>query len=431
MDAGELDEILKRGETRNIEIKGVCAFANDMRAHLATSIVAMANSPSGGTLIIGVENGTWQVQGLIDEQLKTFDKTAISQYLGKYVTPLPHVEVERVDHPQGRVLLLQISEFEDVPIVVSKRIADSVNKTHASEGDLWIRTESCECRRIASADEMRELLSRAMTKRSENLLAQIRSVIIGAPPTQPMELPEDLFAQALPDWSTIRNAWETQHPEYAWWEVNLLPISNLVKQFQLDEIVTAIDKSEVRWRGWYYPTHGVRGEKLEYMLEYVHFSYEADRNSERWQAGRTGAFGSAHIDLGDFVEPDLGSDLQPPPMRFIDFTGIVFSMTEFFRFATNMAGALGCEELWLRVTLHNVLGRPLGAFDRRYSPWSAGNASMRDIAQARIFSHTELESAWRDLALDWAKQILTVFQWPEANREMLARHQMRLIERRW
>ncbi len=58
MDPSALDAILSQGETRNVEIKGTCAFQDDIRAHLAASIGCMANTPGGGTIVIGVENTT-------------------------------------------------------------------------------------------------------------------------------------------------------------------------------------------------------------------------------------------------------------------------------------------------------------------------------------------------------------------------------------
>src|SRR5689334_12851835 len=64
MDPNALDAMLSQGETRNVEIKGACAFQGDMQAHLAATIGCMANTPGGGTIVIGAENTTWTVQGL-------------------------------------------------------------------------------------------------------------------------------------------------------------------------------------------------------------------------------------------------------------------------------------------------------------------------------------------------------------------------------
>lgn len=431
MDPSTLDAVLSQGETRNVEIKGACGFQSDMRSHLSTSICAMANTPNGGTIVIGVENTTWAVQGLTAEQIASFDITKIAKYLKERLAPLPRLTVEQVAHPRGNVLLIQVPEFEEAPIVVTKQIADSKQKVYANEGDVLIRSRTCECRRIASADEMRDLLSRALMRRSELLLTEIRAIMTGVAPTQPATPPEDLFAAALPDWPVALDAWGEQRPQSAWWEVNLLPIPPLAAPLEPQRMIDLISTSAVHWRGWNYPTYGVHDQDFAYAQYYARFAYEAKRFSERWQASYTGAFGSAHIVHGDMIPQDSDFRHPPAPERLIDYIGIVWSVTEFFRFATSLAEGLGCEALWTRIALHNITGRQLGVFDPSYALWGAGASSMRDVVQGHVLARTELVSAWRELALDWTKQILTVFQWPDANRGGLAGLQTRLIERRW
>lgn len=431
MDALALDDMLQRGETRNVEIKGACSFEGDMRAHLAHSIGCLANTPDGGTIIIGVENGTWSVQGLTQKQLETFDTTKIANYLKARFAPMPRFTVERIAHPDGTVLLLQVPEFDDVPIVTIKQIAQSDGKVYARESDLLIRSESRECRRISSPEEMRDLLSRALARRQETLLAQIRAIMTGAAPTLPETPPEDLFADALPAWESTLSTWSKQRPQCAWWEVNILPVPALPKPVEANRMVELVSNAAVHLRGWYYPTYGVMNQDFAYTQSYAHLAYESKRESERWQVSYEGAFGSAHVMRIEMLT-DLDSHRHPPPPdRLIDYIDICWSLTEFFRFATSFAEGLGCEALWMRVGLHNVKGRVLGAIDPRYGFLDAGGtSSMASVVQSRIFPAVELASAWRETALDWTKQILTVFQWPEASRERLAAHQERLIERR-
>ncbi len=64
MDASELDEVLKRGEARSIEIEGACAFEGDTLPHLTKSIGTLANAFAGGTFMIDIENTACKVQSL-------------------------------------------------------------------------------------------------------------------------------------------------------------------------------------------------------------------------------------------------------------------------------------------------------------------------------------------------------------------------------
>ena len=431
MDVPALSDLIRRGETRNVEIKSACGFEGDMRAHLANSIGCLVNTPGGGTIMLGVENNTGVVKGLTREQLASFDPTKIANYLKSRLTPTPRFTTEQISHPDGVILLLQIPEFDDVPVMVVKQIEDSARNVYAREGDLLIRSETRECRRINSADEMRELIGRALSRRQETLLTQIRAIMQGATIPQPLFLPEEAFATALPEWDTTLAAWKKQRPKCAWWEVNLLPVPIALKPLEPAQLVEFIRQHAVKWSGWYYPTYGVKDQQVAFTQHYVQFAYESKRDSERWQAAYDGSFGSAHIVRGDTLAE---SDPQTfPPIRdhIIDYVDICHSLTEFFRFATSLAEGLACEALWVKITLHNVKGRPLGALDSQYDFLGPRDvASIADVAQAQTFSAVDLASAWRERALDWTKTILTVFQWPEASREKLAAHQERLIKRR-
>jgi len=429
MDSNALDAMLSQGETRNVEIKGPCGFQDDMQAHLAATIGCMANTPGGGTIAIGAENTTWTVQGLSVSQIASFDPTKIMHYLKGRFAPLPRLTVAPVAHSGGNVLLIQVPEFEDVPILVTKQIA-SKTKVYANEGDILIRSETRECRRINSAHEMRELLSRALRRRSELLLTEMRAIMTGVAPTPPATPPEELFVAALPDWPAALDAWGGQRPHCAWWEVNLLPIPPLVRPLGAKPLLELIKTSAVRWRGWYYPTSGVHDEELVYLQDYLRFAYDADRFSERWQASYSGAFASAHVVHGDMVPQDAVFPHLPAPERVVSYHDIVYGMTEFFRFATSYAEGLGCEALWVCIALRNIDGRQLGSFDPSLPLWGVGTSSMRDVVQMHVWTRTELVSAWRELALDWITRILTVFQWPDADRSVLAERQARLIERR-
>jgi hypothetical protein len=300
---------------------------------------------------------------------------------------------------------------------------------YANEGDILIRSETRECRRINSADELRELLSRALRRRSELLLTEIRAIMTGVAPTPPATPPEDLFAAALPDWPAALDEWGKQRPHCAWWEINLLPIPPLVRPLDPKPLLELISTSAVRWQGWYYPTY-MRAPGEVYTQHDVRFAYEADRFSERWHASYTGAFASAHVVRGDMIPQDKVFPYPPAPERVVAHFDIVYSLTEFFRFATSFAEGLGCEALWVRIALRNIAGRRLGSFDPSNPLWGVGTSSMREVVQEHTWTRTELVSAWRELALDWITRILILFQWPDADRSVLAGHQTRLIERR-
>ncbi|HEV8191517.1 MAG TPA: hypothetical protein VGP82_08530, partial [Ktedonobacterales bacterium] len=334
-------------------------------------------------------------------------------------------------------LLLQVAEFDDVPILIARQLEAPGGRVYAREGDLLIRSRTCETRRISSADELRELLGRAVARRGASLLADMYAIITGVSPASApgAPTPEERFAADLPDWPMALEQWlaERQNEEHprAWWEVRLLPTS-LAAPLPAAQRVKVIDAPAVSWRGWNYPTRGVRTEDFSYLQRYARFAYEDGQFSERWQAAyATGTFASAHMVHSDLIPSGPDFRHPDPPQRLIDVIDLCWSLTEFFRFAASYTEGLATEGVWLSAALHRVLRRPLGMFDSRYWFWHSGKSAMDDIVQSGNFGRAELAAGWRDVALDWTIQILTVFQWPEVNRETLARHQTRLIERRW
>jgi hypothetical protein len=78
-------------------------------------------------------------------------------------------------------------------------------------------------------------------------------------------------------------------------------------------------------------------------------------------------------------------------------------------FAASYAEGLAAEGVWLSVALHRTLHRPLGMFDQRSLFWHSGRSAMDDIVQAGSFGRAELAAGWRDVALDWTVEVLTVF----------------------
>ena len=203
-----------------------------------------------------------------------------------------------------------------------------------------------------------------------------------------------------------------------------------MRPLELKPLLDLIKTSAVHWRGWKYPTFGVRDEDFAYTQHYLRFAYEVTPYSERWQASNTGAFGSANILHDDMLPEDATFPHPPAPERVVSYHDIVYSLTEFFRFATSFAEGLGCEALWVCIALRNIDGRQLGSNDPSLPLWGVGTSSMRDVVQTHTWTRTELASTWRELALDWIMRILTVFQWPDADRSVLAGRQTRLIERR-
>lgn len=428
MDATQLDALLKQGETKNIEFKGSIGFEGDFRPHFAATIASMANTADGGTVLVGVERreGVHLPIGLSPEQLESFDPTRITQYLRGRLSPLPVFTTETVRLSTATCLAIQVRAFEDVPIIVSSTL-QGANKLHAREGDILTRTSAAETARISNADDMRELLGRAVRRKGEDLLSDLQAILTGAPPRRQASS-EELFTKELPGWQKVLDDYETEFSAYAHWVcwVLPLPLSAPLPPMQTGE---ALQTSVVRLRGWNFPA--IPKEGLTYRAGYVEGRVDWDVFRERLAASYSGAFGHASLIWSELQPQAPTFNYPPPPARPLDFVDMTWTLTERLRFVTSFLEALGAEGAWVAIELRGIGDRYLASFTPRRRLGEARKSSESIIRLEGTFSVPDLRASWKDVARQWVRTVYTVFQAPDVSDEIIQRDQDDLLERRW
>ena len=208
MTKEEFEKLLRSSEKKRVEFKGKVDF-KVFQEHFAVTLISMANINGGGIIIVGVNNSIpHEVEGLTDEELKSFDKTFICNYLQNKVSPLPDFDPEIFPINGKNVLVFHIKEFNDVPHIITNQIILKKYRKY-KPGDILIRTESAQSRRIQNENEMRELVSLSMRKRSELLLSDIKSIITGQVQKSD-EKPEELFDKNLVEFEKLATDLEKQ-----------------------------------------------------------------------------------------------------------------------------------------------------------------------------------------------------------------------------
>ncbi len=430
MKATELEDLLRRQESKNVDFKAAGEFAGAFRAAIAVDVAAMANTPGGGSLLIGVRqnNGAWTVEGVSAGQLKSFDKTPVVQYLRNFLDPVPSLGIETVEWRGATVLHLAVQEFEDVPIVVKKTIQRD-GKPLAKEGDLLIRSEAAQSRTVQSSDELRRLLGRAISRKSENLLADIRAVVTGAGPRRFEETPSELFDGALPLWRAEVAGFDDKFKSYARWEVRILPMPPL-EPVDPKLLPMILRSAAISYRGWNFPHIDSKGGPV---FGHGHVELRTDWQDHQEVAlfSERGGFGFTTVIWSDLRQRQNGFDHPEPPDRILDAIGMLWSLTEFFRFTVNLAEGLKSDSVWLNVRLKGIRGRSLGSFDPSRMWWGDRQSRTEEVPLDEFFTVADLKGSWMERARDWAKKVFTVFQWPDADDAVLSKEQDRLIERRW
>lgn len=177
----ELAALLQQTESDNLDFKASMAFTGNSRADLTVDIAAMANTQDGGVLVVGVSNDH-SVQGLTPDQVASFDRTKVSNYLKNRFAPCPTFAMRfAADGAGNTVLLVKVDEFNTQPILCVKNITvekDGKDSTKSREGDLWIR-EGAASVRVQSESAMRSVITRAVRAYADEISRSVYRVVRG------------------------------------------------------------------------------------------------------------------------------------------------------------------------------------------------------------------------------------------------------------
>lgn len=191
----EIIRMLDSGaEIRNYDFKKGFKFQDKTKETLGLieDIMACANTQDGGTLIIGFDNITKQFAGEDNEWWVSFDTTVVVDLVNKYCEPRiniePFVEVNFTHGENtGPLVILQISEFEDVPIICKRHGHTSDGEHILKESSIYIRTNRASTERISNVEDMRNLINRAVLKRGDSLLEAFTAIMQGQRAQQPTD----------------------------------------------------------------------------------------------------------------------------------------------------------------------------------------------------------------------------------------------------
>jgi predicted HTH transcriptional regulator len=167
--AAEFVGLLNGGrETRAVEFKSAGPRVNNSLpfAFVARAVLAMANLPLGGWIILGIQDDG-SLTGLNGADHATwFEHDELTAGLNAYADPFVEVDVEPFIHEGKNLVIIRVHEFVEVPVLARK---DSPAKP---DGKLVIRRGGCYVRprqqaasmEVPTQTEMRELLDAAANK---------------------------------------------------------------------------------------------------------------------------------------------------------------------------------------------------------------------------------------------------------------------------
>lgn len=150
-------------ELPGIEFKGP-GLASDKHlfARVAKAVLGMANRRDGGHVIIGVKCSTSVVEriGLTEPQLRTWNYDDVASKLAEYAEPSISFDLEVKERDGNNYVVLEIKEFEQVPILCKKDYPEVLRK-----GACYIRSRrKPETTEIPTQEDMRDLIDLAIEK---------------------------------------------------------------------------------------------------------------------------------------------------------------------------------------------------------------------------------------------------------------------------
>lgn len=436
-----LTDLLARGETANVDLKAPISFEGDDRVELVKDIIAMANTRDGGTLVIGVSevDGQPRVDGLTTAQVTSFDVTKVAAAVHERSAPPVKLSVTTEEHQGKVIVLIQVQEFDDQPIICTKDGAPSTGKTIFRRGDLLMRSSAAQSTRVSTESDMRDLLNRAVKRRADLILTDISSIMKGV--TTPRESEEERLQR---HWETTRRfagavAEESMKPFHGLgrWKLEFWPsVPVQVPSMDHSRLQKILRETSVRLRGWdfpHIPRQIINRQDDETQRRYVTLFTDWYTYAEHTILTEDGYFRHEQVLWEDlqgrpFSEaPGAGS-----PGAVLDWIGTLFTLGEFTLFAGRLASELGFQgEVCLHVELSGI-GSPrrLGTTDPLRDLWYGFTSQRSSITLRKVMQTAVLRADPAAEAIDLARRIYALFGWDNPSEKMLQEDLNRLYTRR-
>jgi predicted HTH transcriptional regulator len=159
MNIEELESKLEGGiETTSLDVKCACDWSVDS---LAKDILAMSNLKDGGYIIIGVEDNTFNRQGITPEQKETYNIDIMRDQMAPYADPYVNFTVEYLkDENSKEYAVIKVLPFEEIPVICKKDSRDT------KKGAIYYRNKDTRVNSgsVSNSYDMRDIIETATIK---------------------------------------------------------------------------------------------------------------------------------------------------------------------------------------------------------------------------------------------------------------------------
>lgn len=373
-----------------------------------------------GSILVGVreESGKFIPDGLTSSQADSFDQSIIGDFARNHCSELPDFSVHRVELDGDLLVLIEIREFKEEPILCTRDVQDADNNPILRNGAMYIRTDDAKCEEPKSSKEMRRVIRLAVRKQGDDLIGQIRDLVgstvsAGEAPSdgpfaEEISKAEEFFeSRSVPDSESI-------------WQFSISPTNHEVERWTRAELREARQDTQVALRGWYVP-HIDNEHDNNFDLGVQSWT-NWDRYFEAHRLYRSGLA----IWRRRFWEDSIYDK------ETLSYVSAIWSVTEQVLFMSRFAETLYKEgDVIVNWRMSQLEGRHL-----RTDPGSGVFLSLDYMTEAEQLrrslttSVADLRGGWRDIATDWTQELMELFQF-SVGRDVVHDWQSKLLEKRF
>ncbi len=402
------DELIRfieaAGESTNIDAKGPMEWDGDeSSAGLTKDILALANSRDGGVIVVGKEEpqpGKFLLTGLSEPQAASFETTKVANWVNSRCSPPVSLVCYRQEHQGRPFVVIAVSEFHDVPVICTKQyeLAGKPPKVLLRRGAVYVRTANAESAPLASAEDMRQLIGLATTKRADQMLAMFQAMTKGRPLLA--EKPhEELFQGEREEVRTALASEFKGQAEQGAWTFLCHPVRHLPARWEeTDTLKAVLNKSVVRVRQEFPPiTYGTHVREWGICNRHYDDAFGLTRSGQFMSIR---LFRENPLPFKDPWQPVFGEPKPDIPAgQWLDFKLNLSSAIEFFMFLSRFAESFEVgEEVVYEVAAEPLAGRRLVTMDATMfaflptEPCPAKTFRRRKVVPVEI-----LRASWEEL----------------------------------
>ena len=231
--------------------------------------------------------------------------------------------------------------------------------------------------------------------------------------------------------------------EGGYWKVTVRPLQYIPNRILYAQLREALERTQVRLRGWYFPHLTNKSEEIQQGSDY-YGTWVVFANYEYWRFYESAQLIHYH-GIRENVDEMYNAKIKEATQSnlrwakpdwstvhgYIDIINFLYTVTEVFEFAARLARFLELDELMqIDISLRNIEGYILGVSD-----WERGWNFLYRCAQSSLSNSWDIEAKKLDVdsapySLAAVKWFFERFGWADANMPALEDAQSAFLKRR-